>query len=81
MHKKEPITPEILKQIVTKYGTVSSNLKDLRLVTMCLICYAGFLRFSELVNQILMYMDCISSKFMCPTYAVKNFVYRTNRFT
>lgn len=50
IHKKEPITPEILKQIVTKYGTTSSNLKDLRLVTMCLICYAGFLRFSELVN-------------------------------
>ena len=39
-----------MKQIVTKYGTTSSNLKDLRLVTMCLICYAGFLRFSELVN-------------------------------
>jgi hypothetical protein len=29
--KKEPITPEILKQIVTKYGTTFSNLKDLRL--------------------------------------------------
>jgi hypothetical protein len=36
IHKKEPITPEILKQIATKYGTTSSNLKDLRLVTMCL---------------------------------------------
>jgi hypothetical protein len=52
IHKKEPITPEILKQIVTKYGTTSSNLKDLRLFTMCLICYAGFLRFSELVNPL-----------------------------
>jgi hypothetical protein len=41
IHKKEPITPEILKQIVTKYGTTSSNLNDLRLVTMCLNCYAG----------------------------------------
>jgi site-specific recombinase XerD len=39
-----------VKQIVTKYGTTSSNLNDLRLVTMCLNCYAGFLRFSELVN-------------------------------
>ena len=39
-----------MKQIVTKYGTTSFNLKDLRLVTMCLICFAGFLRFSELVN-------------------------------
>jgi hypothetical protein len=30
IHKKDHITPEILKQIVTKYGTTSSNLKDLR---------------------------------------------------
>lgn len=50
VHKKEPMTPDILKQIVNNYGKDTSNLKDLRLATMCLICYAGFLRFSELVN-------------------------------
>ena len=48
--RKEPITPDILKLIVHKYGCNSANLKDLRLATMCLLCFAGFLRFSELAN-------------------------------
>ena len=50
INKKEPITPDILKQIVNTYGNTSSNLKDLRLATMRLLCFAGFLRFSELAN-------------------------------
>ncbi len=48
--KKDPITPDILRKIVHTYGTLNSNLKDLRTVCMCLLSYAGFLRFSELVN-------------------------------
>lgn len=48
--KKEPITPDILSKIVCKYGNIHCNLKDLRIASMCLICYSGFLRFSELVN-------------------------------
>jgi hypothetical protein len=48
--KKEPITPDILKKIVCTYGNKHCNLKDLRIASMCLICYSGFLRFSELVN-------------------------------
>ena len=46
---KEPLTPEDIKLIVQVYGN-GSNLIDLRFVTMCLIGYAGFLRFGELVN-------------------------------
>ena len=48
--RKEPVTPEILQNIVSRYGSSSCNLKDLRIATMCLISYAGFLRFSELAN-------------------------------
>ena len=48
--KKEPISAEILIKIVDKYGQNSSNLKDLRIACMCLLSYAGFLRFSELAN-------------------------------
>ncbi|XP_071124201.1 uncharacterized protein [Mytilus edulis] len=48
--KKDPITPDILRKIVHTYGHLNSNLKDLRTVCMCLLSYAGFLRFSELVN-------------------------------
>lgn len=48
--KKEPITAEILKQLVNIYGCDNANLYQLRSMLMCLLAYAGFLRFSELVN-------------------------------
>ena len=48
--KKEPITPEMLKSLVTVYGNNTTNLYHVRTLTMCLIGYAGFLRFSEIVN-------------------------------
>lgn len=47
--KKDPITPEMLKTIVNKYGS-SNNLTDIRLCTMTLISFAGFLRHDELIN-------------------------------
>jgi integrase len=48
--KKEPITPDILQTIVLLYGNKTCNLKDLRITCMCLLGYAGFLRFSELAS-------------------------------
>ena len=48
--KKDPITPDILQNLVLKYGQATSNLYDLRITCMCLLAYSGFLRFSELVN-------------------------------
>jgi hypothetical protein len=45
VNKKEPITPEILRQIVLVYGNVDAHLKDLRIACMCLLCFSGFLRF------------------------------------
>ena len=47
--KKAPITPTMLDEMV-KDAKKSHSLSDLRLVTACLLAYAGFLRFSELVN-------------------------------
>lgn len=47
--KKEPITPDILKQLVLSFAKDSCSLLDLRLVCMCLVGFAGFLRFAELV--------------------------------
>ena len=40
--KKEPITPLILYKLVINFGADSANLKDIRLVCMCLLAYAGF---------------------------------------
>jgi integrase len=48
--KKEPITPEILRQLVNVYGFHNTYLKNIRVVCMCLLCYAGFLRLAELAN-------------------------------
>ena len=47
--KKDPITPDIIKALVSKFGH-SNSLIDLRLCTMTLLAYAGFLRHNELIN-------------------------------
>jgi hypothetical protein len=46
--KKEPITPEILHKMFHKFVTPSAELPILRTMSICLLGYAGFLRFSEL---------------------------------
>ena len=45
--KKEPITPDILRSFVIKFG-FSDCLKDTRFCSMMLLAYAGFFRYSEL---------------------------------
>lgn len=46
--KKEPITPDHLKLLARRYK--SNNLYKMRTLCMCLLGFAGFLRFSELAN-------------------------------
>ena len=48
--KKEPITPEILDNLVKMYGSETTNIFELRTMCLFLLGYAGFFRFSELVN-------------------------------
>ncbi|XP_033762818.1 integrase/recombinase xerD homolog isoform X1 [Pecten maximus] len=48
--KKEPLTPEHLKSLVSNFAGHRANLSDLRLVTLCLLGYSAFLRFSEICN-------------------------------
>lgn len=50
MVKKEPITVEMLEVIVSE-AQRSGSLADLRLATACVLGFAGFLRFNELVNH------------------------------
>lgn len=47
--KKEPVMVEMLEAIVTN-AQQSGSLSDLRLATACLLAFASFLRFNELVN-------------------------------
>ena len=45
--KKEPVTPDMLKEIVT--STIAKpTLTWIRLSAICLLAYAGFLRFDKL---------------------------------
>ncbi|XP_053403301.1 integrase/recombinase xerD homolog [Mercenaria mercenaria] len=48
--KKEPITVEILSTLVNKFASENCTLADLRLITLFVISFAGFLRISEALN-------------------------------
>ena len=48
--KKEPISPGTLQKIAKRFVTSTYNLPDLRIAYMCVLSFAAFLRFSELVN-------------------------------
>ncbi|XP_045206149.2 integrase/recombinase xerD homolog [Mercenaria mercenaria] len=50
IEKKEPISPEILKQLVLKFASENCSLGNLRIVTLCVLSSAGFLRISEAFN-------------------------------
>ena len=49
IRKKEPMTVEMLQAMV-KDADKNETLTNVRLVTACLLAFAGFLRFDELVN-------------------------------
>ena len=45
----KPVTPEMLRLIVSKYGD-ENDLSKLRVCVICLLGFSGFLRYSELSN-------------------------------
>lgn len=45
--KKEPITADILKELVTKHGGEGASLSDIRTLAICLVSFAGFFRYDE----------------------------------
>ena len=49
-NRKLPISTDMVKTIVDKYGKVDANLKDLRISVIVLLRFAGFFRFKELAN-------------------------------
>ena len=55
--KKQPISVNILSDIVKKYACNPDSLSDLRIVAMVLVAFAGFLRYKELSN--LRYSDIV----------------------
>ena len=48
--EKETISAGILQKLVCKYGGKDAGLSDIRTLTICLLSFAGFLRYSEIAN-------------------------------
>ena len=48
--EKEPITSNMIKTLVTKYGGENCTILDLRFLLTCLSGFAGFLRINELLD-------------------------------
>ena len=48
--KKEPIPPDILQKLVSKFGGVEASLADVRTLAICLLSFAGFFRYDEVAN-------------------------------
>ena len=48
--RKLSVSPQIVRKIVDKYGQNDASLTDLRIACLCLIGYAGLLRYNELSN-------------------------------
>ena len=49
-NKKEPITTEILAKLADQLAGEGSDLADVRLMTICLVGFSGFLRFDEMAS-------------------------------
>ena len=49
-NKKEPITFDMMKTLVTKYGGENSTIPDLRFLLTRLLAFTGFLRVDELLD-------------------------------
>ena len=48
--KKEPVTPEMLQSLVEKFGGKNASLTDLRGLAICVLGYAGLLRYGEIAG-------------------------------
>ena len=50
IQKKQPVSADLIKRFIDKFGRSNSNLKDLRVAAMCALGFAGFFRYNELGN-------------------------------
>ena len=76
--RKEPITPELLSDMVIKYGEDKSilNLLHIRTLAMSLISFAGFLRFNELAQIKMGYLAFTSTHLSIQIKSSKTDIYR-----
>ena len=53
--KKEPVT--ILRMLVDRFGGDDAPLSDMCTLAICLLSFAGFLRFDEIANQMFCFLQ------------------------
>jgi hypothetical protein len=44
VERKDPISPVILKQLIREFASEKCSLGNLRIATLCVLCYAGFFK-------------------------------------
>ena len=49
-NKKDPISSTTMSKIVNKYAHVNADLMELRVASICILSFTGFLRYDELSN-------------------------------
>ena len=76
MVKKEPVSTELIKSIVARYGSENANLKDLRLATMCILSFAGLFRSKELLNIRVRDIEWFDDHFVVHVPESKTDIYR-----
>ena len=80
IHKKEPVTPDMIKEIIEKHGSSSASLKDLRLAAICCIGFAGFFRYDELSRMSPTHLEFFPDYLRIFVSKAKNDVYREGNY-
>ena len=78
--KKDPVTPKMLQSLVSHFSADRLNLLTLRLLVMCVLAYAGFLRFDELLRIRACDIQMGQSHFSIFIEKAKNDVYRDGKW-
>ena len=63
IQKKQPVSADLIKRLIDKFGRSNSNLKDLRVAAMCALGFAGFFRYNAIYKQIISNGTKIISKY------------------
>ena len=80
IQKKDPVTPDMIKQIIDKHGSSSASLKDLRLAAICCIGFAGFFRYDELSRMSPTHLEFFPDYLRIFVPKAKNDVYREGNY-
>ena len=80
LNKKAPVTAEIIQKIIAKHAHPHTDLKNLRIACICSIGFAGFFRYSELVNITINHIHYEHDHVRIFVPSAKNDIYREGNY-